>query len=100
MHDPSVRERGKQLKELVSAADQAVSVAEQALDQEGLRLPVLTHSASPVGPESEAITLRTIGTKPSFDFEVRNHLEIGSLLLCNAVAPGTDLRASACRRAA
>jgi seryl-tRNA synthetase len=38
------------------------------------------HDGVPPGGEDDAVTLRTVGEVPAYDFPVRDHLEIGELL--------------------
>ncbi|XP_044291143.1 serine--tRNA ligase, mitochondrial [Varanus komodoensis] len=45
-----------------------------------LKLPNRTHPEVPVGDESQARVMETVGEKPAFDFNVREHLEIGEEL--------------------
>lgn len=45
-----------------------------------LRLPNQTHPDVPVGDESQARVLHTVGEKPVFSFQPRGHLEIGEKL--------------------
>ena len=40
-------------------------------------LPNLPDPAAPAGGEDDAVTLREVGERPSFDFEVRDHLDLG-----------------------
>ena len=41
-------------------------------------LPNLPDPAAPDGGEEDAVTLREVGERPSFEFEVRDHLEIAA----------------------
>jgi seryl-tRNA synthetase len=41
------------------------------------RLPNLPHPDAPDGGEDDAVTVREVGERPSFDFEVRDHLDLG-----------------------
>ena len=40
-------------------------------------LPNFPHPSAPAGGEDDAVTLREVGERPSFDFEVRDHLDLG-----------------------
>ena len=44
------------------------------------RIPNVVHDGVPPGGEDDAVTLRTVGEVPAYDFPVRDHLEIGELL--------------------
>ena len=57
------------------------SEAESALNQALARIPNLPHPDAPDGvDESDAVQLSSFGVKPTFDFEVRDHAEIGERL--------------------
>ena len=73
-----LRELGRELKQTAARLDAEVSACRAQLEAEGMKLPVLSHEGTPVGDESAAITLRTFGDKPQFDFEAKGHLEIGT----------------------
>jgi seryl-tRNA synthetase len=73
-----------QVKAVSSRLDQlepAQAQAEEALERALAVVPNLPHPASPEGEEeSDAVELFTFGSKPSFDFAVRDHVEIGEAL--------------------
>ncbi|RHY51645.1 hypothetical protein DYB38_003985 [Aphanomyces astaci] len=49
-------------------------------EREALLIPNHTHPRSPVGPEENSVVLRTIGTKPTFDFEPKDHFDLATHL--------------------
>jgi seryl-tRNA synthetase len=52
---------------------------EERRDEVAARLPNLPEPEAPDGlTEDDAVTLREVGERPSFDFEVSDHLEIGT----------------------
>ena len=54
---------------------------EEELRREALRIPNLSHPEAPVGKEEkDNLEIRRWGEVPSFDFEPRDHLELGRLL--------------------
>ena len=64
----------------VKAAQQDANEAEEAF---GLAIRALGNpiiDGVPAGGEEDFVTLRTVGEKPAFDFEPRDHLELGELL--------------------
>ncbi|WP_285727095.1 serine--tRNA ligase [Psychromicrobium xiongbiense] len=70
----------KDLAVRVKQASAEAEVAQEALN-EGLRaFPNLIVDGVPAGGEDDFVLLREEGVKPSFDFEVRDHLELGELL--------------------
>jgi seryl-tRNA synthetase len=48
----------------------------------------------PAGGEANFVTLREVGTRPSFDFEPRDHVEIGELLGAIDLTRGTKVSGS------
>jgi seryl-tRNA synthetase len=71
------------LRELSERLDEAearlrAAAAEQAELQ--ARMPNLPDPAVPAGGEDDSVELRRVGTPPTFDFAVRDHLELGELL--------------------
>jgi seryl-tRNA synthetase len=50
---------------------------EAGRDQLASTLPNVPHPDAPDGGEGDAVTLREVGDLPSFEFEVRDHLDLG-----------------------
>jgi seryl-tRNA synthetase len=71
------------LKELSARIDDA-EARQRAVDAElsgvNARIPNLPDPAAPDGGEDDAVELRRVGRVPSFDFEIRDHLELGESL--------------------
>jgi seryl-tRNA synthetase len=74
---PAVLERAKALAAQVKDAEEAQRAADAALRESHLKVPNVVHEDVPPGGEEDAVTLRTVGEIPSYDFPVRDHLEIG-----------------------
>jgi seryl-tRNA synthetase len=80
----------EQKKELVAQAQSLagrVKEAQQIANEADARFNGLVRGIGnviidgvPAGGEDDFVTLRTVGEKPSFDFEPRDHLELGELL--------------------
>ncbi len=71
------------LKELAASIDLAearLRDAEAELNDLLARVPNLPDPSVPAGGAEDAGELRRVGTVPSFDFEPRDHLELGELL--------------------
>jgi seryl-tRNA synthetase len=71
------------LRELAERLDQAearLRAAEAELAEVQARIPNLPDPAAPAGGEEDSVELRRVGAPPSFDFPVRDHLELGELL--------------------
>jgi seryl-tRNA synthetase len=77
---PAVLERAKALAAQVKEAEEAEREADAALRTAHLAVPNLVHDGVPPGGEDDAVTLRTVGDVPAYDFPVRDHLEIGEAL--------------------
>jgi seryl-tRNA synthetase len=77
---PAVLERAKALAAEVKDAEDAQRAADAALREVHLKVPNVVHPEVPPGGEDDAITLRTVGEIPTYDFPVRDHLEIGEAL--------------------
>ena len=50
---------------------------EERRDALAATIPNLPHPEAPEGGEDDAVTLREVGDRPEFDFDVRDHLELG-----------------------
>jgi seryl-tRNA synthetase len=74
-------ERVGGLKERTEAARAELERVEAELERVAATLPNLPDPGAPDGmTEEEAVVLREVGERPSFDFEPRDHLEIGTEL--------------------
>ncbi len=69
------------LKERTEAAKAELEKVEEDLARVATTLPNLPDPEAPDGfTEEDAVVLREVGERPSFDFEPRDHLEIGTEL--------------------
>jgi seryl-tRNA synthetase len=69
------------LKERIEAGKAELEEIEADLDRVAAALPNLPDPDAPEGmTEEDAVVLREVGERPSFDFEPRDHLEIGTEL--------------------
>ncbi len=69
------------LKETIEAGKAELETIEAELERVAAALPNLPDPEAPDGmTEEDAVLVREVGEKPSFDFEPRDHLEIGSEL--------------------
>ena len=78
---PALLATAKALSERVKAAeDEERALAAQVRDLM-LAIPNLPHESAPDGhAEADAVEVRTVGLPPVFDFEIRDHLQIGETL--------------------
>jgi seryl-tRNA synthetase len=77
---PAVLERARALAADVKAAEEAEREADAALRAAHLAVANVVHDGVPPGGEDDAVTLRTVGEVPTYDFPVRDHVEVGELL--------------------
>jgi seryl-tRNA synthetase len=76
--DPSdVIERMKSVSAELKRLSAELEEVESKRDELAATLPNLPHPEAPEGGEDDAVTLREVGGRPSFDFEIRDHLELG-----------------------
>jgi seryl-tRNA synthetase len=69
------------LKDRIEAGKEELEQVEAKLDELALTLPNLPDPDAPEGmTEDDAVVLREVGERPEFDFEPRDHLEIGTEL--------------------
>ncbi|MGB8652546.1 MAG: serine--tRNA ligase [Mycobacteriales bacterium] len=77
---PAVLERAKALAAQVKEAEAAQAQAEAALRAAHLAIPNVVLSDVPPGGESDFVVLGQTGEVPTYDFEVRDHLDVGERL--------------------
>jgi seryl-tRNA synthetase len=71
----------QRLKERIEAGKAELEKVEAELERVAAALPNLPDPDAPDGmTEEDAVVLREVGDRPSFDFEPRDHLEIGTEL--------------------
>lgn len=70
----------KQLAEGVKAANAAAQEAENHAHEVLSRIPNLVIEGVPAGGEDNFVTVREVGSPPAFDFEPKDHLELGEAL--------------------
>ncbi|MDQ1130370.1 serine--tRNA ligase [Microbacterium sp. SORGH_AS_0888] len=91
---PALVAAAKELSDQVKAAQQAVNDAEQAASEALEKIENIVIDGVPEGGEDDFVTLRTHGELPTFDFEPRDHLEIGELLGAIDMERGTKVSGS------
>ena len=72
--------RTKTLAADVKAAEAEQAEAEAAWQSALMGIPNLTAEETPAGGEDDFVVLETVGTPREFDFEPRDHVELGRLL--------------------
>ncbi len=73
-----VIERMKAVSAELKTMQAELSEVEERRDALAATLPNLPHPDAPEGGEDDAVTLREVGEPPSVEFEVRDHLELGT----------------------
>ncbi len=72
-------ERVQRLKEAIEAGKTELEAVEADLDRVAISLPNLPDPEAPDGmTEEDAVVIREVGERPQFDFEPRDHLQIGA----------------------
>ena len=84
----------KALSEQVKAAQHQVTAAEDVADAALAKIENVVIEGVPAGGEDNFVTLRTHGEIPEFDFEPRDHLELGELLDAIDMERGTKVSGS------
>jgi seryl-tRNA synthetase len=77
---PALIEKAKQLKAEVKDAESEQSAADEALHEAAYRLSNLVEPDAPIGGEDDSVVIETVGDVPAYDFEVKDHVEIGTAL--------------------
>jgi seryl-tRNA synthetase len=77
---PALIEQGKILRDQVSQTEERQRMVEEQLHLEQIRIPNMTHPDAPIGGEDDAREIRVWGTKPSFNFKPKDHVEIAAQL--------------------
>jgi seryl-tRNA synthetase len=72
-----VIERMKTVSAEVKELQAELTQVEERRDALAATLPNVPHPDAPDGGEDDAVTLREVGEPPSFDFETRDHLDLG-----------------------
>ncbi len=76
----SLLEQTKELAGRVKAAESAQTEAEDLWRTTLMEIPNLASDESPAGGEEDYRVIETVGTKPEFDFEPRDHVDLGRML--------------------
>jgi seryl-tRNA synthetase len=73
-------DRAKELAQQVKEADSESQRLDQELNDLLKVVPNVVEEGAPAGGEDDYVVLETVGTPPTFDFEPKDHLEIGEAL--------------------
>ena len=65
----------------IKAQEEKLSPIESSLNELLIQLPNITHSSVPVGKDDSGnVVIKTVGEKPKFDFEPKDHADLGLAL--------------------
>jgi seryl-tRNA synthetase len=73
-------DHAKELAQRVKETDAESQRLEQELNDVLRTVPNIVEEGAPAGGEDDYVVLETVGTPPSFDFEPKDHLELGEAL--------------------
>ncbi|MFL6053168.1 MAG: serine--tRNA ligase [Actinoallomurus sp.] len=73
-------DRAKELAQQVKEADAEAQRLDQELQTVLRTVPNIVEEGAPAGGEEDYVVLETVGTPPTFDFEPKDHLELGERL--------------------
>ncbi len=76
----ALREEGKQKADSVKKLEEAQAKAEQAVNDLQMQISNIVQEGAPAGGEDDFVTLDVVGEPPQFDFEPKDHLELGESL--------------------
>lgn len=78
----------------VKAADVQANEAQAELDALIWQIENVVVSGVPAGGEDDYVVLKEVGTRPTFDFKIRDHVELGELLDIIDLERGTKISGS------
>ena len=74
-------EEGKSIKAEIADMEKQVSETEVALDDAGRQIPNMIHPDAPIGKlDTENLEVKKVGTPRKFDFEPKDHVQLGESL--------------------
>ena len=76
----ALREEGKKKAERVKELESEQNAADQTVYDLQMKLSNVVEDGAPAGGEEDFVVLEHVGTPPEFDFEPKDHLELGESL--------------------
>ncbi len=73
---PDLIEQASRLKQATADLEASLGAAEQAFEEAMVGIPNLPHPDAPPGQEGDGVVLRTVGDMPTFDFDVKDHVDL------------------------
>jgi seryl-tRNA synthetase len=86
--------KAQELGTRVKAAEAAANEASEELNKLVWQIENVVIDGVPTGGEDDYVVLREVGTKPTFDFEPRDHVALGELLDIIDIERGTKISGS------
>ena len=86
--------KAQELGTRVKAAEAAANEASEELNMLVWQIENVVIEGVPTGGEDDYVVLREVGTKPTFDFEPRDHVALGELLDIIDIERGTKISGS------
>ena len=85
----------RRMKKAIPERETELQMVERRLREEMLKIPNMTHPDSPIGKDdTENVELKRVGEIPTFDFEPRDHVELGEALGIIDFEAGTKVAGS------
>jgi seryl-tRNA synthetase len=85
----------RRIKAVIPEREAELQAVEGRLREEMLKIPNMTHPDSPIGKDdTENVELRRVGEIPTFDFEPKDHVELGEALDIIDFEAGTKVAGS------
>ena len=76
----ALREEGKKKADSVKKLEEEQTKTEQAVNDLQMKISNIVEDGAPAGGEDDFVTLDVVGEPPQFDFEPKDHLELGESL--------------------
>jgi seryl-tRNA synthetase len=88
-------EESRAMKEHIPQKEAELAQVEERLREEQLKIPNITHPDAPIGKDdSENVEIRRWGEIPEYDFDVKDHVELGDSLGIIDFEAGTKVAGS------
>ena len=72
---------GKQIKEDIASVEKETKEVEEALEEAARQIPNMIHPDAPIGKlDTENLEVKKVGTPRKFDFEPKDHVQLGESL--------------------
>lgn len=77
----ALKSRGKELREEIATAEAELAEVQTTLKEIVSRVPNLTHPEAPISEDDSGyVTLKEVGDRAAFDFEIKDHVQLADHL--------------------